>query len=159
MTEPKIQLYVGACGKTRGGEIVEIVGDWGSNLYPWRGDNGCYYISDGRWHHIESQNDIIELLPPRQYVETPFEVGKTYPTRGTYRNATVIGFLLHVTDDDGYHGARSLDGQFHYVFSKPSSHDLDLLPTPIEDKPSDPCDGKTVEIEGRKYRLTAIDGE
>lgn len=145
-----IQLYVGARGKTRAGDIVEIVSKDDDRTYPFNGGDGeCYTPSGKYWDDDEpSHLDIIELLPPRQYVDTPFEVGKTYPTRNGTSKRTVVGWGLIVEDRHGFQSFRHLDGCLGRNGRNGFS---DLLPTPIEAKPK-----QTVTLELTDEQLAKV---
>ncbi len=59
------KLRVGQVWETRGGDMVKITGcDSYDRSYPWKGNNGCWYTSEGYfWGESgEDHRDLVELI-------------------------------------------------------------------------------------------------
>lgn len=115
------------CGPVRYDPDSEYCWDFGG--FSWDRDG---FI----WRENEpSSEDIIEVLPGKPvFIDTPFEVGKTYRTRGgkgTVRGGkerTVESFMLRLNDG----GVRKLDGR--WLVNMDNETSCDLLPGAIEDE-------------------------
>jgi hypothetical protein len=90
---------------------------------------------------------VTEIIGHRYFVDTPFTIGETYETY--FSNAKVIGVGLIVENEVGRMEARNADGT--------DVNNSDALNLTFPAKPEPSWDGKTVEIDGKKYRLSLVE--
>ncbi len=60
------------------------------------------------------------------------------------------GNEIYYEDSDGYWGKREYDKNGNEIYCEYSDGTID------DNRPKDSCDGKIVEIEGKKYKLTEV---
>jgi len=118
----------------KGGLTLFVLWDDGS--YGW-----LYRIDDGQ---------IAEVIGKRYFVDTPFEVGKTYETNHGQCKETIEGVGLICFSSSGYRSYR-------YPNGKHSPHSTWNLVLP-KSEPK-PCEGREVDIDGVKYRLVKVENQ
>jgi len=104
-------------------------------------DNGDEYF----WLDRDDPR-VTEIIGHRYFVDTPFTIGETYETYDDLGKHKVVGVGLIV--ESVASGSRS------YRHPNGMGHGPNLLPA----KPEPLCEGKTVEIDGKKYRLSLVEG-
>ena len=106
-------------------------------------DNGDEYF----WLDRDDPR-VTEIIGHRYFVDTPFAIGETYDIKGGDHKETVVGVGLLCKNEYGYHVTRNPDGL----------HPDNLTwPLTLPAKPEPSCEGKTVEIDGKKYRLSLVE--
>ena len=128
----------------RTGSIVHDDGPGNYRRYPF-----FCLTEDGKFTSL-SQDDgrVTEIIGHRYFVDTPFAIGETYDIKGGDHKETVVGVGLLCKNEYGYHVTRNPDGL----------HPDNLTwPLTLPAKPEPSCEGKTVEIDGKKYRLSLVE--
>lgn len=103
-------------------------------------------------YHTSDDPNITEVIGRRYFVDTPFEIGKTYETVGGDYEETVVGAGLLCRDQHGTHTYRSSDGT---CSERPG---LNLILPALKPEPK-PCEGREGEVDGVKYRLVPVESE
>jgi len=110
----------------------------------------CIFDDGGRIWLDRIAASVTEIIGHRYFVDTPFEIGKTYETKGGKDHETVVGVGLICQDQYGICTYRKPDGMTD------STADFNLV-LPAKPEPEPTCDGKTVEIDGKTYRLSLVE--
>lgn len=114
-----------------------------------------YFVSwdDGgsNWCRQDAPN-IAEVIGHRYFVDTPFEIGKTYETEGKAVGVTVMGVGLLCRSGHGFNLYHTPDGK-HVA-----SEGYNLILPALKPEPK-PCEGREVEVDGVKYRLVPVESE
>jgi hypothetical protein len=130
-----LDLKVGQRWRTRGGDIVTIVGNDGHEAHPWdiQHKDGTFfdYVNDaGRvWDDIESENDLVELISHPAF---DYKVGQVYRQRngGTVTVRAIEGSYPAADDGSPYVAVFS-DGHLRtaegFFWGRDQEYEADLI--------------------------------